>query len=457
MGRFPKSQHRHRKEERWGRLSLALAIAATAGIAAVGIFSMSVRDGGLLTESRAPEGTQTREEIRAHQQAAEDQNDRQVVLSMGQTSDILFLSWKGSKKDGGVLRISRDMYDLPYAEPVEARKTRILQSDYYRYSVRLTDLEAGETYYYEIGDGFDFDAPRTFETPREKRTCQFLYLGDVQFEKSMDDYDRWQQMVQGVYDSDVRLDFGIIGGDMVNFPTELKQWDRFLGSCGVFSSLPLMTVPGNHEGVHSSLTYKKLFAMPHNGPKESKEDFYFFDYGSCRFIMMDSSFLTDARKEKLGEAVWEQRERAIEGWLVKVAADSRKPWTVVVIHHPPYGMHDYHTVSADIRKLWTPIMEQEDVDLVLSGHQHMYMRTRDIKGITYVMGNSGAKGSEYYNGYNAPLYAEALYGDGPNYQIITATPTRLTLRSYNEKGLAIDETSLEKGLRFHIFEFFRGS
>lgn len=266
-------------------------------------------------------------------------------------------------------------------------------------------------------------------------------------------------MTERIYTKHPSLRCAVIGGDMVNTPVEAEQWNGFLDNCGIFTKLPLMTVSGNHEGVKSNSTYKKLFASPENGPEaeELKESFYYFDYGNCRFIMTDSSFLTDARRERMGSRRWKKYEKAVEVWLGKVLGESPKAWNIVVTHHPPYGMHDRDTVSPQLRKSWVPIMEKHGVDLVLCGHQHMYMRTEKINGITYIMGNSGGRKSEVYNGYNTPDYCAAAYGDGMNYQIIEADRKKLQIISYNEKGLIIDETSLEKNLGFHILEFLGGN
>ena len=75
-------------------------------------------------------------------------------------------------------------------------------------------------------------------------------------------------MTEKIYEENNDIDFAVIGGDMVNSPTDSYQWDMFLEHCGVFSRLPLMTVSGNHEGVSSNNTYKKIFAIPSNGPKK---------------------------------------------------------------------------------------------------------------------------------------------------------------------------------------------
>ena len=87
-------------------------------------------------------------------------------------------------------------------------------------------------------------------------------------------------------------------------------------------------------------------------------------------------------------------------------------------------------------------MKEEGVDLVLCGHQHAYMRTEKIDGITYVMGNSGGKSSEFYKGFNGPGYSQSVYAAAPNYQIITATKTKLELTSYDSSNVVIDSFRL---------------
>ena len=292
----------------------------------------------------------------------------------------------------------------------------------------------------------------------------------------------------------------------MNIPGEYEQWNGFLRNCSVFSRFPLMTVSGNHEGVSSNRTYKKMFAVPDNGPlsghaagsgdgsayidssrsdsersataqndaasdvcsaavsvksdqqlaEELRGDFYYFDQGSCRFIMTDSSFLTDERKECLGTRSWRLCEKKIEDWIARTLEESPKPWNIVVTHHPPYGMHDRDTVSPQLREMWVPVMEAHGADLVLCGHQHMYMRTEAIGGIVYVMGNSGNMKSAVYEKMDTlPDYCMVLSGNGPNYQIIDAGRRKLQLTSYDADGLIIDRFTIRKSLWEVIAGIFR--
>ena len=383
---------------------------------------------------------------------AKPSDSRQVIVSMGEKYGEVFISWKGDEKGPGCIRYSKDRYSLPVTEPVIGQRCRVLSDDVYRYKVRLTNLESGENYYYEIGDGTVYDDPRFFSTPDNDGEDVFAYLGDPQFDRSTDDYEDWGDLVWDMYDRAPDTEFVVTGGDMVNLPTREDHWNGFLDNCRLFSMIPMATIPGNHEGITSNNTYRALFHHVDNGPAD--EAFYWFESETCRFVMMDSSFLTKARRAAMGQALWSVREQEVKKWLRKTLRESRKPWNIVVVHHPVYGLHDFFTVSPEIRESWLPIMKEEGVDLVLCGHQHVYMRTQRMDGITHIMGVSGSKRSNYYKGFNEPMYSRSIYASGSNYQIFRATPERLEIKSYNEKGDIIDAAHIDKNIRLPYFQTF---
>ena len=389
------------------------------------------------------------------------ENPLQIILSMGAEPGSLSISWKGDPEGPEALQIAEiaEIENIANAgtgeermvESFAAKKERILKSDYYRWHVRLTGLTQGREYRYKIG-GFE----GSFQVPQESKVTKFLYLGDVQFQESMEEYEEWGQMVRRAYQEHPDLDFAVLGGDLVNSPRELSQWEAFLEACDVFAKLPVATVAGNHEGVHSNYTYQKLFALPDDAEEDqSGEEFYSLDFGNVRMLMMDSSFLTEERKASMGDGKWQAEEERVERWIRRESVDCQKPWLAAVIHHPVYGMHDEDTVSPQIRRLWAPLLETGGVRIVFSGHQHLYQRTGPIHGVVYLMGNSGQRESRFFHGNNLPEYTQQIYDRGANYQIVEAGARRLKMTSYNKKGLVIDETVLGRGLLFHILEFFR--
>ena len=384
------------------------------------------------------------------QTAAEvPENPLQIILSMGAEPGSLSISWKGDATGPEALQLDGVTGEK---QRFTAVRERILKSDYYRWHVSLTGLTQGREYRYKIG-GFE----ESFRVPQESDVTRFLYLGDVQFQESMEEYEEWGQMVRRAYREHPDLDFAVIGGDLVNSPGELSQWETFLEACDVFAKLPVVTVAGNHEGVHSNYTYQKLFALPDDAEEDqSGEEFYSLDFGNVRMLMMDSSFLTEERRQSMGKDAWAKEEQRVEAWIRSRTGSCEKPWLAAVIHHPVYGMHDEDTVSPQIRRLWAPLLETGGVRIVFSGHQHLYQRTRSIHGVVYLMGNSGQRESRFFHGNNLPEYTQQIYDRGANYQIVEVGARRLKMTSYNQKGLVIDETVLGKGLLFHIFEFFCG-
>ena len=384
------------------------------------------------------------------QQTAEEvpENPLQIILSMGVEPGSLSISWKGDAAGPEALQLDGVTGEK---QRFTAVRERILKSDYYRYHVELSGLTQGREYRYKIG-GFE----GSFRVPQESDVTRFLYLGDVQFQESMEEYEEWGQMVRCAYREHPDLDFAVIGGDLVNSPGELPQWEAFLEACDVFAKLPLATVAGNHEGVHSNYTYQKLFALPDDAEEDqSGEEFYSLDFGNVRMLMMDSSFLTEERRQSMGKDAWAKEEQRVEAWIRSRTGSCEKPWLAAVIHHPVYGMHDEDTVSPQIRRLWAPLLETGGVRIVFSGHQHLYQRTRSIHGVVYLMGNSGQRESRFFHGNNLPEYTQQIYDRGANYQIVEAGARRLKMTSYNKKGLVIDETVLGRGLLFPILEFFR--
>jgi len=62
------------------------------------------------------------------------------------------------------------------------------------------------------------------------------------------------------------------------------------------------------------------------------------------------------------------------------AGSGRKPadLELVVCHHPPYQVVQ-NWRGEHLQTNWVPLFEQGGVDMVFSGHQHVYMRTKPLR------------------------------------------------------------------------------
>ena len=70
--------------------------------------------------------------------------------------------------------------------------------------------------------------------------------------------------------------------------------------------------------------------------------------------------------------------------------DAREDWKICYFHHPLYSNAARHGSSVDLRVLLEPIFVKYGVNVVFSGHDHVYERLKPQKGIYYFV--SGAAG-----------------------------------------------------------------
>ncbi|ATW24907.1 fibronectin type III domain-containing protein [Candidatus Formimonas warabiya] len=328
------------------------------------------------------------------------------------------------------------------AEAVITRSDAV--SGYTSFEARMTDLSPDTIYYYRVGQGGAWSGEYHFTTPAsDPEETSFMYLGDIQYATAAtapEDYQAWGNFAQGAYQAFPGLNFVLLGGDMVQNGMKADNWQMFLAQAtNVFSQLPMLAVPGNHESNSASTGKPEMFldflAMPLNGPSGFKEEFYSYDYGNCHIVGLSSSIFMNEQLLKGG--MTEEDFDRIADWLEEDLANSDAKWKIVVMHHPAYAVVSDPT-AAEVLENWAPIFVEAQVDLVFCGHQHIYMRTKPIQGVTYVMGNSGSK---HYAPADVP-YSQVMIEDTSTYQIVTAEEDSLTMNTYDAAGDILDTVTL---------------
>jgi hypothetical protein len=143
-----------------------------------------------------------------------------------------------------------------------------------------------------------------------------------------------------------------------------------------------------------------MFHLPGNNPA-GDESYYSYDAGDAHFAALNSC---------TGEIPPEQA-----AWLDEDLGKSTLPWKVVVVHHAPYS-NAFHGSTLAVRDVVAPIVERRGVDLVLSGHDHVYERSYPISGNEM---QAGFQEPDYVHP-GAPIYVVTGGGGAPLYDY---TPT----------------------------------
>jgi len=235
------------------------------------------------------------------------------------------------------------------------------------HEVRIEGLEPSTAYLYRVHSDNTESNIYSFHTSVGKgEPFTFVAYGD-----SRGVWDNWQHaslVARGI--SDAQPHFVINTGDMVNQGSSEEAWLSFLQVSDFMHNTTLFPAVGNHDMPVSAFT--TYFSLPGN------EEWYSFEYGDAHFIVLNS-VMPDVLS--LGQFIWLMKH---------LHTDAQ--WTIAVFHYPPYssGKHGNTTL---LQFLWAPFLERGGVDLVLTGHDHIYEHIY-VHDTTYIVTGGGG----------APLY-----------------------------------------------------
>ncbi|MBI3836861.1 MAG: metallophosphoesterase family protein [Planctomycetia bacterium] len=323
---------------------------------------------------------------------------RKPYLQMG-TPDSIVIVWRTQGPSTPVVRWGRSTGDLQTAVDHSKVVTRVspdhegdidlprlstAPANTFQYEARITGLSPATTYYYGVHDaqrqlsgGDETHHFATSPPAGQARPLRFWVVGDSGTGES-DQARVHAAMIHYTTQSAHPLDLYLHVGDMVYPKGEDHHFQqRFFD---VYEPTLRNTIcwasMGNHEGATSKgLTgigpYYDAYVLPAKaeagGLASGTEAFYAVDYGRVHFICLDSHDLD--RRPSGAMAKW------LKADLEKTKAD----WLIAFWHHPPYskGSHDSDTDSqmTEMRKHIMPILESAGVDLVLTGHSHIYERS----------------------------------------------------------------------------------
>jgi 3',5'-cyclic AMP phosphodiesterase CpdA len=126
-------------------------------------------------------------------------------------------------------------------------------------------------------------------------------------------------------------------------------------------------------------------------------------------------------------------------WLKDALAKTKTTWKVVYMHHPVYTALGGHRVDTGLLEALEPIFVENGVQLVLSGHNHYYARTKPIDGITYITSGGGGRSLVSIKSTGQLVKAQETY----QFMYFEASFGRLDFWAIDGNGSEIDRGFIE--------------
>jgi predicted phosphodiesterase len=242
------------------------------------------------------------------------------------------------------------------------------------HSLALTGLMPGETYTYRIrANGVVATEGHAFKTPPPPGEAwfKFVVFGDsgtgsaAQFEVA--------RLIEKL-----EPDFFLHTGDVIYESGEARHYDpRFFAPYAVtLREAPIYPTIGNHDvGGIKAAAYLEAFHLPSNNSERS-EWYYSFHYGNAHFIALYAK-PGDPSQYAPGTPQYE--------WLNEELRNSTARWKFVYFHPAPY-VSSLRGSDLPSRQVLSPLFETYAVDVVFTGHEHLYERT--LPRLDFVPGGS---------------------------------------------------------------------
>jgi 3',5'-cyclic AMP phosphodiesterase CpdA len=122
---------------------------------------------------------------------------------------------------------------------------------------------------------------------------------------------------------------------------------------------------------------------------------------------------------------------------------STAKWKIAVFHHPIYSSGKKHGSAVGLRKQLEPILTDHGVNVVFSGHDHMYERTQPQKGIQYFV--TGAGGKTRRGAVDlASSFRATSFDEDNHFMVIEIDDQEVGFKAISETGIVIDSGAIKQ-------------
>ena len=301
-------------------------------------------------------------------------------------------------------------------------------------------LSSNAIIYYSLYDSVSstWTAQKTYATspPLSVNAFSFAAVGDSRTNVSV--WNNVSTLINGKNPA-----FVVFNGDIVDTGSSASQWDAwFDNGTNLINNKLILHAQGNHD-VASASYYQNIFDLPKNN-LPTTELYYSVDYGDAIFICLNSETPADAAQRT---------------WLTNtLAANASKKWKIVSFHRPFYTVGPHAGEMDSYWNTWFKAFDDYGVDLILTGHDHLYERFKPINrnvSTTVPVANYGSLTGEgrcqvVCGGAGAPLYTAGTssflqtFKSDYHYVMFDVTNTTLCGTVYDDSNVVIDNFCINK-------------
>lgn len=349
----------------------------------------------------------------------------EICITPGENETMLNFSWY-SKFSDGVSKIK--IYEKGEKEIIYKGTSIKIGNGFISNKVTVKNLKPNTKYIYSYEHDGVWSEPIEYKT-KDFQNYNFLFVTDPQIgasSKSMKSYEdaiskdsyNWNKVIKKALDKDCDPSFIVCGGDETNTKEDKDNSSKIQISNMEYSGflspsylryIPIANAIGNHDKDNEN--FYNHFNIPNltNLGETTAGGDYYFTYGNVLYLFINTNNLNiSEHKNFIDEAIYKNKD-------IK--------WRIAVFHHDIYGggIHKGDKDIAILRDKLPCILQSNNIDLVLCGHDHIYSRTYPIKdnkiinikverledskedvdliknneGITYITGSS-CTGSKFY-------------------------------------------------------------
>ena len=256
--------------------------------------------------------------------------------------------------------------------------------------------------------------------PNKPGSLKFAAIGD-NGTGDTPQYDIAQQMVafhaSFAYDLVIMLGDNMYGGQSPqDFVQKFEKPYAELLAAGVKFQASL----GNHDRPEN-VSYK-FYNM-------GGQRYYTYSRNNVRFFVIDSTQVDPKQLE----------------WLEGALRDAKEDWKIPYFHHPLYSDAARHGSSVDLRVLLEPLFTKYGVNVVFSGHDHVYERIKPQKGIYYFV--SGSAGQLRKGNMRPDDETAAYFDQDQSFMLVEIAGSELSFQAISRTGKTVDSGVLHRESR----------